>query len=141
LAAQAYDSSAGRLAATGSEGESWMKGAIDFTKKSLSVSKRFRRIRYSILASLKRPQDEVTPFSARVWCRRNSQQKFAVIPAKLALASFCRETAKIPRLDIGEPWKMILSLLSRKWVAKESGGVRWSTQWSRRKDTTPRGVA
>jgi NitT/TauT family transport system substrate-binding protein len=39
LAAQAYDYSAGRLAATGSEGESWMKGAIDFTKKSLSVSK------------------------------------------------------------------------------------------------------
>ena len=31
---------------------------------------------------------------------------------------------------------MILSLLSRKWVAKESGGVRWSTQWSRRKTHT-----
>ena len=39
MAAQGYDYSAGRLAATGSEGESWMKGAIDFTKKSLSVSK------------------------------------------------------------------------------------------------------
>lgn len=39
LAAQAYDHSAGRLAANGSEGEPWMKGAIEFTKKSLSVSK------------------------------------------------------------------------------------------------------
>ena len=39
LAAQAYDYSAGRLAATGFEGESWMKGAIEFTKKSLGVSK------------------------------------------------------------------------------------------------------
>ena len=35
---------------------------------------------------------------------------------------------------------MILSLLSRKWVAKESGGVRWSPQWSRRK-TLRAGVA
>ena len=32
---------------------------------------------------------------------------------------------------------MILSLLSRKWVAKESGGVRWSTQWSCRKTLRP----
>jgi ABC-type nitrate/sulfonate/bicarbonate transport system substrate-binding protein len=39
LAAQAYDYSASRLAATGFEGESWMKGAIEFTKKSLGVSK------------------------------------------------------------------------------------------------------
>jgi ABC-type nitrate/sulfonate/bicarbonate transport system substrate-binding protein len=39
LAAQAYDYSAGRLAATGFEEESWMKGAIEFTKKSLGVSK------------------------------------------------------------------------------------------------------
>jgi NitT/TauT family transport system substrate-binding protein len=39
LAAQAYDYSASRLAATGFEGEAWMKGAIEFTKKSLGVSK------------------------------------------------------------------------------------------------------
>jgi ABC-type nitrate/sulfonate/bicarbonate transport system substrate-binding protein len=39
LAAQTYDHSVGRLAATGFEGEPWMKGAIDFTKKSLSVTK------------------------------------------------------------------------------------------------------
>jgi len=39
LAAQVYDHSVGRLAATGSEGEPWMKGAIEFTKKSLGVSK------------------------------------------------------------------------------------------------------
>ena len=39
MAAQAYDYSAGRLAATGSEGKPWMKGAIEFTKKSLTVSK------------------------------------------------------------------------------------------------------
>ena len=39
LAAQTYDHSVGRLAATGFEGESWMKGAIEFTKKSLGVSK------------------------------------------------------------------------------------------------------
>lgn len=32
---------------------------------------------------------------------------------------------------------MILSLLSRKWVAKESGGVRWSTEWSRGKILRP----
>ena len=39
LAAQTYDHSVGRLAATGFEGEPWMKGAIEFTKKSLSVTK------------------------------------------------------------------------------------------------------
>lgn len=39
LAAQAYDYSASRVAATGFEGEPWMKGAIEFTKKSLGVSK------------------------------------------------------------------------------------------------------
>jgi NitT/TauT family transport system substrate-binding protein len=39
LAAQAYDHSAGRLAPSGSEGETWMKGAIEFTKKSLGVTK------------------------------------------------------------------------------------------------------
>jgi NitT/TauT family transport system substrate-binding protein len=39
LAAQTYDHSVGRLAATGFEGEPWMKGAIEFTKKSLGVTK------------------------------------------------------------------------------------------------------
>lgn len=39
LAAQAYDNSVGRLSATGAEGDSWMKGAVEFTKKSLNVTK------------------------------------------------------------------------------------------------------
>ncbi|HSE86698.1 MAG TPA: molybdopterin-dependent oxidoreductase, partial [Candidatus Binatia bacterium] len=50
------------------------------------------------------------------------------------LASFCRETRKNPTVGISlSPWEMILSVLSRKWVAKEWGGVRWSTQWRRGK--------
>jgi hypothetical protein len=41
------------------------------------------------------------------------------------LASFCRKTAKKLHDAIwASRWEMILSLLSRKWVAKESGGVR-----------------
>jgi NitT/TauT family transport system substrate-binding protein len=39
LAAQTYDHSVRRLPATAFEGEPWMKGAIEFTKKSLSVTK------------------------------------------------------------------------------------------------------
>jgi NitT/TauT family transport system substrate-binding protein len=39
LAAQAYDHTVGRVTTSGYEGEAWMKGAIDFTKKSLGVSK------------------------------------------------------------------------------------------------------
>ena len=64
MAAQAYDYSAGRLAATGSEGEPWMKGAIEFTKKSLSVSKEIRRIRYLILALLKGREMKLRRFRA-----------------------------------------------------------------------------
>jgi len=39
LTAQVYDLHAGRLSRNGMEDESWMKGAIEFTKKSLAVSK------------------------------------------------------------------------------------------------------
>jgi ABC-type nitrate/sulfonate/bicarbonate transport system substrate-binding protein len=54
------------------------------------------------------------------------------------LASFCRKTAKKLHDAIwASRWEMILSLLSRKWVAKESGGVRWSTEWSREKTLRP----
>src|SRR2546427_13096874 len=57
------------------------------------------------------------------------------IPTRLVSVA---KRQKIRRLGYRRaPWKMILSLLSRKWVAKESGGVRWSTQWSRRKTLRP----
>ncbi|MBI4523567.1 MAG: ABC transporter substrate-binding protein [Deltaproteobacteria bacterium] len=39
LAAQVYDLHASRLAKNGSADESWMRGAIEFTKRSLGVSK------------------------------------------------------------------------------------------------------
>jgi ABC-type nitrate/sulfonate/bicarbonate transport system substrate-binding protein len=39
LAAEAYDHTVGRVTTNGYEGDAWMKGAIDFTKKSLSVGK------------------------------------------------------------------------------------------------------
>ena len=38
LAGQVYDLHAGRLSRNGMEDESWMKGAIEFTKKSLDIS-------------------------------------------------------------------------------------------------------
>jgi len=38
LTAQVYDLHAGRLSRNGMEDESWMKGAIEFTKKSLDIS-------------------------------------------------------------------------------------------------------
>ncbi|MBI3062359.1 MAG: hypothetical protein HYY83_10345, partial [Deltaproteobacteria bacterium] len=38
LAAQVYDLHAGRLSRNGKEDESWMKGAIEFTKKSLGIA-------------------------------------------------------------------------------------------------------
>ncbi len=36
---EVYARPVGRLAATGAEGEAWMRGAIDLTKQSLGVAK------------------------------------------------------------------------------------------------------
>jgi len=58
LAAEVYDLHLSRLGGTSYLNDAWMRGAIEFTKKSLESPKRLRRIKSLILVLPKKPGAE-----------------------------------------------------------------------------------